>query len=229
MPLPRGLSGLPEKGCLAGTRLELNALLKAAESPLKPLTTLWGGMTRIYLSSDFFLAGPVLGAPMAVMTLEEILRSQAKAVIFCGLAGSLSPELGPGHVLVPSAAYSSEGTSQHYPGGELRPNPALYETVSQVGEIWAKAGQAWSTDAPFRETAELRAKFMEKGAKSVDMETSALFSAASFRGAKLAAILIISDVFSPEGWKPSLGHPSFKLGLSRAAGLAWESLSRFRP
>ena len=172
---------------------------------------------------DFFLAGPVLGAPLAVLTLEELLRRGAEEVIFFGLAGGLEAGLRPGDILCPGSGLSTEGTSFHYPA-PLGPDPDLRRIILDQGEPLS-GGAIWSTDAPYRETAAQVAALKNAGASAVDMETTALWAAARFRGRRLAALLVIDDLLSESGHKEGLDRPGFRRGLNRAARLAWRTVT----
>ncbi len=61
-------------------------------------------------------------------------------------------------------------------------------------------GRVWSTDAPFRETVKKVIHYQQAGALAVDMETSALFTVASFRGILMAVALVVSDELSSLTW-----------------------------
>jgi nucleoside phosphorylase len=190
--------------------------LKVTRQPL------FGGMTNVLENDRFFLAGPFLGAPQAVMILEILGRYQAKEFIFLGFAGSLSNRLNPGDLFMPTAGISTEGTSAHYPG-ELTPDPELAEHLLSISPTMAR-GLSWTTDAPFRETLNIINEHREKKADTVDMESAALMAAARFRGLKLAVLLVISDIFGPEDWKSYVRCREVRQGWNRAFNLAREVL-----
>ncbi len=223
-PAAASAPALPARGILAAAGFDLKTLRRAAPPDLADRPPFWGGLTRLAVAEETFLAGPVLGAPMAVMALEELQRRGAREVVFVGLAGSLVPGLAPGDLLCPETGLSTEGTSAHYPGS-LAPDAALRNRLLGLGRDEEIAGGAiWSTDAPFRETAGLVAARRAAGAVAVDMETAALWAAAAFRGVRLAALLVISDVVTEEGHRLGFRTPRFAAGLARAAGLAWRAV-----
>ena len=163
--------------------------------------------------SSFFLAGPAVGAPMAVMTLEKLVALGASKVVVLGWCGALSQSLHVGDILLPTWAVSEEGTSSHYPFHE-RPHSAenlrkSLKTVLQP-EFHVQEGPIWTTDAPYRET---RAKVTEYGGRGilgVDMEFAALNTVAVFRGIDLAAAMLVSDeLYQPE-WQPGFLSKSFR-------------------
>ena len=61
-------------------------------------------------------------------------------------------------------------------------------------------GDAWTVDAPYRETVEKVIRLRKKGVLVVNMESSAIFAVAKYREIQVASVQIISDVVSEEGW-----------------------------
>ena len=216
---------LPRRGLLAAAGLD--ALRRWSPPGGRRRPPLWGGLTTLTVWPDLFLAGPVLGAPWAVLTLEELLRRGAQEIIFFGLAGGLGAGLKPGDILCPETGLSTEGTSAHYPA-PLGPDQDLRGLLLARGEALF-GGAIWSTDAPYRETAALITAQKAAGAAAVDMETTALWAAARFRGRHLAALLVIDDLLSENGHEPGLDRPRFRRGLDRAARLAWGAIKNGPP
>jgi uridine phosphorylase len=139
-----------------------------------------------------------LGAAAAVLGLEPVIASGAEDIIVLGFCGSLSRSFRIGDVVGVSRAIADEGTSPHYfpRKRSFLPSPVL------AGKVEAAAGGPSrgvivSTDAPFRETDSWLQRSQRRGAKLVDMETSAVFALAAFRGVRAAAFHIVSDeIFS---------------------------------
>jgi hypothetical protein len=210
---------LPRRGLLAAAGL--SALRRWAPPGGRNRPPLWGSLSALTVWPDFFLAGPVLGAPWAVLTLEELFRRGAMEIIFFGLAGGLAGGLRPGDILCPETGLTTEGTSAHYPA-PLRPDTDLRRFLLAQNEPLS-GGAIWSTDAPYRETYALVAAQKAAGAVAVDMETTALWAAAGFRRRRLAALLIIDDLLTEDGHQAGLDRPKFRRGLARAARLAWQA------
>jgi purine-nucleoside phosphorylase len=61
-------------------------------------------------------------------------------------------------------------------------------------------GLTWTTDAIFRETPEKVARRREQGCISVEMEASAMFAVAMFRGAVYGQLLYAGDDVSAQTW-----------------------------
>jgi len=163
----------------------------------------------------FFVAGPAVGAPMAVLCLEKLIALGAKRLILVGWCGALQPTLGIGDLLVAGQALCGEGTSRYY-SSEQGPRPAakltawLGETLERNGMSWQE-GRVWSTDAPYRESRELMASLnREHNIAAVDMEYSALCTVALFRGIDFAACLLVSDELWQKEWRPGFSSPAFR-------------------
>ncbi len=212
---------IPGRGILAAAGFDLRVLRRSAPTSLVESSPLFGQMTKLYVGQDSFLAGPVLGAPMAVMALEELVRRGAQEVVFVGLAGSLTLDFHIGDLIAPDRGLSTEGTSAHYPAPQI-PDVSLSQRFVSSKEV--RGGCIWSTDGIFRETEILVETQRQKGAMVVDMESTALWAAANFRNTSLACLLVISDTIIGTEHKVGFHLPKFKEGLNRAAEIAWKSL-----
>jgi uridine phosphorylase len=146
-----------------------------------------------------------IGAPAAVIYLEEVIACGVKLVFEVGFAGGLQPFLKPGDMIVGTDAIRDEGTSFHYlpPDTQVIAETVLREALVQ--RLQAKRlrffeGQIWTTDGVYRETFGKLRKFRNAGVLAVDMETSAIFAVAQYRNVKAASALVISDILTEEGW-----------------------------
>ena len=224
---PKKFSGVPAKGILAAAGFDPKVLKRLAPEGGVESSPILGGLTRLNIWPEAFMAGPVLGAPMAVMALEELLRRGATEIIFVGLAGSLVPGLEPGDLMAPYSGLSTEGTSPHYPA-PIFPNDELRRKIVAAGGIDnpIAGGCIWSTDGIFRETSSLVSKQRAAGALAVDMETTGLWAAAKFREINLATVVVISDVLDGHEHRTGFHLPQFKEGLSRAAEISWQVLTQ---
>ncbi len=148
---------------------------------------------------------PGVGAPLAAGFLEEVIARGCRKFIACGGAGVLNREIAVGHLLVPVAAVRDEGTSYHYlpPSREVTASPsgvAAIERVLQRRGIEYLLTKTWTTDAIYRETADRAHARRAEGCLTVDMEASAFFAVAQFRGVEFAQILYGGDAVIHEGW-----------------------------
>ena len=173
--------------------------------------------SKLYANENFFLAGPAVGAPMAVLCLEKLIALGAKKIILYGWCGSLQKELRAMDTLAPTSCFSEEGTSNHYPQdsrkGKIAPSVDLHGRLCKgltENKVAFQKGAVWTTDAPYRETEKKIADYAARGILGVDMEFSALCAVAAFRGAELAAVMLVSDELWNRPWKPQYSFKSFK-------------------
>jgi purine-nucleoside phosphorylase len=77
-------------------------------------------------------------------------------------------------------------------------------------------GAIWSTDAIYRETGEKVKYFQNQQAIGVEMEISALFTVAKFRGVDAAALAVVSDELASLKWRPGFKLDEFRRGRMAA-------------
>ncbi len=165
-------------------------------------------------SASFFMAGPSVGAPMAVLSLEKLIALGARRIIVYGWCGSLCEKLQTGDVLLPTWASSDEGTSSHYPVAE-RPESHtatrrfLKDELTSQG-LKVRNGPIWTTDAPYRESAAQVKRLGAEGILGVDMEFAGLVTVAAFRQVELTAVLLVSDELWTGKWQPGFHTKTFK-------------------
>lgn len=163
------------------------------------------------------LYGPAMGAPMAVMALEQLIALGGQRFVVYGSCGALSATMSIGDVLLPTWAVSQEGTSRHYPvANSPKVSPHFVEDLlHSLGNQGFKpmSGGVWTTDAPYRERRESIRRYQGLGVKAVDMELSALLAVASFRKVELAAVMVVSDLLNGEKWQPGFGSAVFKRAI----------------
>lgn len=168
------------------------------------------------------LVGPMLGAPQAVMILEKLIVLGAKRILFVGWCGSIQESAQIADFVVPDQAMIGEGTSMYYlPENEdPRPSSGMVKAIRKSLEgcaIPCHTGPVWSTDAPYRETKQQVLSLQRKGVLGVDMEVSALFSAARFRHVEIGALLVVSDELGSLRWKPGFSSRKFNRSRKMAA------------
>jgi uridine phosphorylase len=165
-------------------------------------------------SSPFFIAGPAVGAPMAVLTLEKLIALGARNIIVYGWCGSLRDTVRIGDVLLPTWAISDEGTSSHYPVNFRAESHAhtrqLLNDLLTAHGLTVRSGPIWTTDAPYRESLYQVNRLGGQGALGVDMEYAALVTSAAFRKVALASVLLVSDELWSGVWNPGFRTKGFK-------------------
>ncbi len=171
------------------------------------------------------LSGPFLGAPVAAMGMEKLIAMGAERIWVLGCCGSLQPDLRIGDLVIPAGALSEEGTSPHYPIGDVSPvtdkglNERLEKTLDRLGEGFRK-GKVWTTDAPYRETPAKVQAYQAQGILAVEMEMSALITVGTYRGARVSGLLVVSDELFDLKWHPGFSCERFR----RKSHLAGETL-----
>ncbi len=212
----RGEPLLPETGILVANPAETGVLKEYAEAHSMHRSFLFH--SNLYHSDRLFLAGPAVGAPMAVLCLEKLIALGAKRIVLYGWCGSLQKELRAMDVLLPTEALSEEGTSPHYQdqaeqGRAITPSSLLCPHLQKIlaaAAISFHQGRVWTTDAPYRETRKKIADYAAQGICGVDMEYSALCTVAAFRGVEFAAVLLVSDELWQQPWKPHYSRKEFR-------------------
>jgi uridine phosphorylase len=166
------------------------------------------------LAPGLGLARLPIGAPATAIAVEELSARGTELFIGVGTAGAIDGQLAAGDLVACSAALRDEGTSHHYAPPEpfAFPDPGL--TARLCAALPAAAyGPSWTTDAPYRETAEEIAKYRAEAILTVEMEASCLFTVAKATGTAAAAAFVVSDVLHGEQWEPHFGSADVLQGL----------------
>ena len=227
----RGEPDLPPSALLVFSPEDLDLCLQHLDQSQKHSKHLY--LSALYCGAfrgvRVALSGPVLGAPQAVLVLEKLIALGARNVMALGWCGSLQSHVTIGDVVLPTAATSDEGTSKHYPTGPEQPEPApgliqaLRETLRDR-HLAVHQGTVWSTDAPYRETVRQVLAFQKQGVLAVEMELSALFTVACFRGIHLAAVLAVSDELHDLKWRHGFTNERFRQTRKKLAELSLQAL-----
>ena len=158
----------------------------------------------------------MVGAPAAAMTLELAIACGVRVIFEVGLSGGLQPFLQPGSIVIATTAMRDEGTSFHYLPPEVNVESSttlrdcLIKHLNQR-KIKHSVGPVWSTDGVYRETRNKLQRFKSRGCLAVNMETSAIFAVAEFRGVEAASAQVISDILTEAEWHPHfLSHQSVR-------------------
>ena len=161
--------------------------------------------SELVVSKDavFFVAGPAVGAPMAVMTLEKLIVLGAVNVLMFGWCGAIQAYWKIGDLVSGGRAYCGEGASRYYTSETVcRPSSRFLE-VLQNSSLGLPSPQAiWSTDAVYRESKKMLKALADKyNIYGIDMEYSALCAVAAFRGIEFGAIFLVSDELWHKEWR----------------------------
>jgi purine-nucleoside phosphorylase len=149
--------------------------------------------------------GRAVGASFAVLLAEQLFASGCTTLLSVTSSGRIAEDLpaAPHFVLI-ERALRDEGTSHHYlPPAAFAdmPQPALIDAAAQrlaaeAPEITVLRGATWTTDAPFRETAEAIRAARAAGCLAVEMEAAALYA---FATAARRRVLCLAHVTNAMG------------------------------
>ncbi len=159
-----------------------------------------------------------IGSPAAAIVMEELAAFGVKNFISMGTAGTLQKQIEIGELVVCEKAIRDEGTSHHYIPTEKYVEPdmeltmALEKALSEQGLKYHR-GTSWTIDAPYRETYEEARTYQKEGVMTVEMEASALFAVAKYRGLKIASLFAVSDSLADIEWHPQFHSRKTKLAL----------------
>ena len=227
---PKNASDLGPVAVMAATRTDLFSLCEEFNFDKNKFYRLM--ISRLYVDrlqpEGFSVTGPFVGAPYAVMLLETLIAWGARKFIFLGWCGAVSQKIKIGDIILPTSAIVDEGTSAHYgqrDGGISHASSALVSRIRQVlkqNKIDFQTGAIWTTDAVYRETRQLVERHQQDGTLAVEMELSALYSVAQFRGVALAGILVVSDELSSLEWRPGFKDKRFVQGRRIACSVVKE-------
>jgi uridine phosphorylase len=152
-------------------------------------------------SVRYGVVGSAVGASFAVLVAEQLFASGCRLLISVTSAGQILPVRAPPYFIVIDRALRDEGTSYHYlpPGEFSRCDPRLVGVARDALAAISlpfEVGAAWTTDAPFRETATAVAKAGEAGLLAVEMEAAALYA---FATARRRPVLCVAHVTNQMG------------------------------
>jgi uridine phosphorylase len=147
------------------------------------------------------IVGCAVGAPFAVLIAEELFASGCRLLLSLTSAGQIVPAGPTPYFVIIDRALRDEGTSFHYapPTEYSEADTALVAAATQAltgRNPPVIVGASWTTDAPFRETAEAIAAARSKGVLAVEMEAAALYA---FARAKAVRVLCIAHVTNTMG------------------------------
>jgi len=175
------------------------------------------------------LARSPIGAPAATITMEEMAALGCRTFLSFGACGSLLPDLRIGDVVLPTFAFSDEGTSRHYgKTSQLRPDAGFVRAIAVAAEkraIPIRSGGTWTTDAVYRESRTRARDLVRHGVVAVEMEAAALWAVARHRHLRTASLLVVSDELGGKEWNAGFDDPRFLEGKRRARRLLMDVIS----
>jgi uridine phosphorylase len=173
------------------------------------------------------LVGCAVGAPFAVLVAEQLFASGCRLLISVTSAGQITAGTPPPYFVVIDRALRDEGTSYHYatPAEYAEADPRLVKMAADALCGTAQhvvVGATWTTDAPFRETAEAIDLAKSKGALAVEMEAAALYAFAASAEAQVLCLAHVTNTMAQAG-------DDFERARPTARGMPSRSLARSFP
>jgi uridine phosphorylase len=144
------------------------------------------------------IVGRAVGAPFAVLVAEELFASGCRFLVSVTSAGQITAAGPPPYFVIIDRALRDEGTSYHYAAAAeyAEADPALValarDALATKG-LRATVGSSWTTDAPFRETAEAIQAAQAKGVLAVEMEAAALYTLGRARGLRILCLAHVTN------------------------------------
>lgn len=150
------------------------------------------------------IIGCAVGAPFAVLVAEELFASGCKLLISVTSAGQISPVARPPYFVIIDRAVRDEGTSYHYapPAEFAEADKSLIARAAAAVKAsgqHALVGASWTTDAPFRETAEAIDAARSKGVLAAEMEAAALYTFARAAGVSVLCLAHVTNTMAQAG------------------------------
>ena len=161
----------------------LHNLLATGRATLNPYWACYHTQLYSYQADgiEIGIIGCAVGASFAVLLAEQMFVSGCRLLISITSAGQIVERQPPPYFVCIERALRDEGTSYHYlpPADYAHLAPKLVEFLTEcftqlsLPICW---GASWTTDAPYRETAEAIDYARSQEILAVEMEAAALYA-----------------------------------------------------
>ncbi len=184
-----------------------------------------------YEGERFGIIGCAVGASFAVLLAEELFVSGCRFLVSVTSAGQIDQRGASPYFVLIDRALRDEGTSYHYlPPAEFaeadrRLAAAAMQAVQGIGQTVYR-GAAWSTDAPFRETATAIERARARGILAVEMEAAALYAFAAARDKPVLCFAHVTNqmaIVSGDFEKGEANGSAAALAVISAAARSWRA------
>ncbi len=152
----------------------------------------------------FGIIGCAVGASFAVLLAEQLFVSGCRFLISVTSAGQIAARGTPPYFVVIERALRDEGTSYHYlpPAEFAEADPGLVDgAMGALGRtsLQVYRGAAWTTDAPYRETAGAIERCRARDILAVEMEAAALYAFARARRRPVLCLAHVTNQMAVSG------------------------------
>ncbi len=205
-----------------GRALELAKVLIDGPRMFNHYRGLWG-----YTGPAFADGAPLtiqstgMGGPSAAIVMTELISLGARRAVRVGTCGALDAQLGLGALVIAREAIPIDGTSRALSAsGPVAADGPLSEALG-VAAPEATAGTVASVDL-FYDTPEQRPA---GAAIAIEMECATLFTLGSAADVPVAAVLAVTDTFSPDGERRRIDDETLLIAAQRMGAAAIGALT----
>jgi uridine phosphorylase len=185
-------------------------------------------------ATAFGIVSCAVGAAFAVLVAEELFACGCRLLISVTSAGQLKADRAPPYFVLIERALRDEGTSYHYvpPAEFSHADAALLAVVAGAFaglRVPVDRGATWTTDAPFRETADAIDAMAKRGLSAVEMEAAALYAFAAARQKQVLCFAHVTNRMARtlgDFEKGEADGTIDALAVIRAAANAWSAHQR---
>ena len=165
---------------------------------------------------------PAYGSSRAVEPVHVLGVCGTPVAVQIGSCGGLQPQVGTGDLVVSTAATIAEGASQYYGGHQIAyPDGDLVaRAAAGFGDLTVHLGPTVTTDALLAQPPALVSGWAAAGHLGVDLETSAVLSAATAHGMRAASLLFVWDELPGRSWTDAFS-PAETAAQQRANALVF--------
>lgn len=158
---------------------------------------LWGYTGTAADGEPLTVQSTGMGGPSAAIVCDELIVLGARRLVRIGTCGALVQGPSHGDLLAAETVLPEDGASRALgASGPLHGDPELTAALVAGG---ATAATIVSTDLFFDPRPGQAGRWIDQGAKAVEMEAAAVLQVASLRGAQAACVLAVTDVPSDDG------------------------------
>jgi uridine phosphorylase len=183
---------------------------------------LWGYSGETAEGRPLSVQSTGVGGPSAALVLQELAELGVRRAIRVGTCGALDEDLLLGDLLCVEAALPEDGTSVALGAdGPARPDAGLLERLRERAEPVMVA----STDLFYEPDGGARERWIEAGARAVEMEAATLFTLGARLGIAVGCLLVVSDVF-PGGERRHVADEELATAVERMGEAALAALDQ---
>ncbi|MDD5069275.1 MAG: hypothetical protein PHV17_00955 [Candidatus Omnitrophica bacterium] len=183
---------------VSGQKHRAKLCLERIENPVKNFSFLgYNFWTGTYKGKKVTVGNGGYYAPDTAFITEMLCAGGVDRLIRLGSCGALRKDISVGDYILATDIIRGDGVSRYYVDDDYVSEVDRFLS-SRIEKVFSKGsrvhcGGVWTTDALFKETKEIVNSYINKGAISVDMVTSAFVTVSNVYKKKASAILAVSD------------------------------------